>query len=93
MHRDSPAETSLHESNSTRSSADEYVESGSDLTDIDALPDEDDQEETLVSPYKDHPPEYFLQQLGDFNEEEYTQQGYSLSTTRLIDRMEDSWNQ
>jgi hypothetical protein len=87
------AAISSSESGSTRSCTDDYAESESDLTDVDVIFDPDNEEETLVSLYKDHRPEYFLQQLEDFDEEEYTKQDYSKSTTRLIDRMEGLWNQ
>ncbi|KAH5702852.1 hypothetical protein HBI18_255460, partial [Parastagonospora nodorum] len=41
----------------------------------------------------DHPPAYYLQQLENFDEQEYTKEDYKDSSTRLLDRMEDQWNQ
>ncbi|KAF2679214.1 hypothetical protein K458DRAFT_422443 [Lentithecium fluviatile CBS 122367] len=56
--------------------------------------DEDDEDDdACLSPNEDLPPEYYLQQLENFDEQEYTKQDYKDSTTRLIDRMEDQWNQ
>lgn len=41
----------------------------------------------------DTSPEYYLQQMAAFDEQEYTKEDYEQSSTRLIDRMEDQWNQ
>ena len=37
----------------------------------------------------DTSPEYYLQQMAAFDEQEYTKEDYEQSSTRLIDRMED----
>jgi hypothetical protein len=41
----------------------------------------------------DHPPEYYLRQLADFDESEFTKQDYSDGSTLLLDRIEDLWFQ
>lgn len=38
-------------------------------------------------------PEHYLRQMAAFDEQEYTKEDYEQSSTRLIDRMEDQWNQ
>lgn len=38
-------------------------------------------------------PEHYLQQMTAFDEQEYTKADYEQSSTRLIDRMEEQWNQ
>jgi hypothetical protein len=60
------------------------IDSDTDLTDVNAFADKDN---------KDHPPEYNLQQLEIFNEQEYAKEDYKDSSTRLLNRMEDQWNQ
>jgi hypothetical protein len=52
-----------------------------------------DEDEAWLSLDKDHLPEHYFQQLEMFNEQEYTRQDYKDSSTLLIDRMEDQWNQ
>ena len=73
-----------------------------DLTDVDTCTDEDDEDdkqwegtedEAWLSPNEDHPPEHYLQQLETFDERAYTEEDYSNSSTRLLNRMEDQWNQ
>ncbi|KAH8693429.1 hypothetical protein GQ44DRAFT_832724 [Phaeosphaeriaceae sp. PMI808] len=62
-----------------------------DPTDVDAYAAED--EAWLSSLDKNHSPEHYLQQLDTFDEEEYTKQDYMDSTTRLLDRLEEKWNE
>ncbi|KAH5553381.1 hypothetical protein HBI26_238320 [Parastagonospora nodorum] len=52
-----------------------------------------DEDEAWLLPNEDHPPAYYLQQLENFDEQEYTKEDYKDSSTRLLDRMEDQWNQ
>jgi hypothetical protein len=40
-----------------------------------------------------HPPEYYLKQMEEFDESEFTTQDYSDGTTRLLDRIEEQWCQ
>jgi hypothetical protein len=92
MRQVSPAGSSSNESDFKGSDADDYVESDADLTDVDTSADEDEEDEASLSLFKDHPPEYYLQLLEDFDEGEYTKQDYATTTTRLIDCMQDQWN-
>ncbi|KAH8710290.1 hypothetical protein GQ44DRAFT_714462 [Phaeosphaeriaceae sp. PMI808] len=98
MRRRSPIESSSDESSSNESDytgpdVDDGVESDTDLTDVDAFADKNDEDEAWLSPNEDHPPEHYLQQLETFDEQEYTKEDYADSSTRLLDRMEDQWNQ
>jgi hypothetical protein len=40
-----------------------------------------------------HPPEYYLKQMEEFDESEFTTEDYSDGTTRLLDRIEEQWCQ
>jgi len=40
-----------------------------------------------------HPPEYYLKQMEEFNESEFTTEDYSDGTTLLLDRIEEQWRQ
>ncbi|KAH8621540.1 hypothetical protein IG631_23755 [Alternaria alternata] len=51
--------------------------------------DKDDKDRAYLSPDNDHPPEYYIQQLKTFNEEEYVKEDYKKSSTRLLNYMED----
>src|SRR6266498_2250023 len=102
MRRRSPVDSSSDESEYAGSDVDDGVQSDTDLTDVDACTDEDDEDdkqcegiedEEWLSPDEDHPPEHYLQQLVTFDEQEYTKEDYKDSSTRLLDRMEDQWNQ
>jgi hypothetical protein len=102
MRRRSPVDGSSDESEYVGSDVDDGVGSDTDLTDVDTCTDEDDEvdkqcegieDEAWLSPDKDHPPEHYLQQLETFDEQEYTKEDYKDSSTRLLDRMEDQWNQ
>jgi hypothetical protein len=69
-----------------------------DLTDTD-----DDLEETVhdgedsnlirLLADNEHPPEYYIRQLQEFDESEYTKQDYSDGSTQLLDRIEGQWYQ
>lgn len=41
----------------------------------------------------DHPPEYYLQQVEELDEAEFTQEDYAAGSTVLLDRMEVQWVQ
>ncbi|KAF1967816.1 hypothetical protein BU23DRAFT_583589 [Bimuria novae-zelandiae CBS 107.79] len=87
----SKSESSFNESDYTgpNSDADDGVESDTDPTDVDASADEgdedEDEDEAWLSPNEDYPPEYYLQQLETFDEQDYTKEDYKDSSTRLID--------
>ena len=58
----------------------------------DAFPDEDDEDGAYLSPDNDYLPEYYIQQLKTFNEEEYVKEDYKKSSTCLLNYMEEQWN-
>jgi hypothetical protein len=93
MRRGSPAGSSSYGSEPKGSDADDYVESDADLTDVVTSADDDEENGASLPLLKNHPPEYYLRLLEDFDEGEYTKQDYSDGTTRLIDRMQDLWNE
>jgi hypothetical protein len=41
----------------------------------------------------EHPPEYYIQQLANFDETIYTEEDYGKGTTALLDRVEEKWSQ
>jgi hypothetical protein len=91
-----PVQISSNDSDCTGSDTDDGVEMDTDLIDVNESADnnnENVEDEAWLSLDKDHPPEHYLQQLEMFDEQEYTRQNYKDSSTRLIDRMEDQWNQ
>lgn len=98
--RRSPTDDSSDESEYVGSDPDGDTESDTDLTSVDTCTtdeDNDDQpcesaDDEANSPNEDHPPEYYLQQLETFDEQEYTRQDYKDSSTRLLDRIEEQWN-
>jgi hypothetical protein len=72
------------------------MELDTDQTDVNEFADiknESDEDEAWLLPNEDHPPAYYLQQLENFDEQEYTKEDYKDNTTRLLNRMEDQWNQ
>jgi hypothetical protein len=95
MRRRLPVQIS-NDSNYTGSDTDDGVEMDTDPIDVNESADinnKNDEDEAWLSLDKDHPPEHYLQQLEMFDEQEYTRQDYKDSSTRLIDCMEDQWNQ
>jgi hypothetical protein len=40
-----------------------------------------------------HPPEYYLKQMEEFDESEFTTEDYSNGTTHLLDQIEEQWRQ
>jgi hypothetical protein len=69
-----------------------------DLTDTDIDAEEaihDGEDSNLIRLLADnkHPPEYYIQQLEEFDESEYTKQDYSDRSTQLLDRIEGQWYQ
>jgi hypothetical protein len=73
--------------------AGESGDSDTDLTDVDAIA-EDDEVKDVAWLFLDGapPPEYYLQQMETFDEDEYTTQDYTDSSTRQLNYMEDQWN-
>jgi hypothetical protein len=84
--------TRSEESDYTRP-VDDTGDSDSGVTLVDAQDGSDDEDLAWLLPKETHSPEHYLQQLEIFDEHEYTAQDYSESTTRLIDRMEEQWNE
>lgn len=72
-------------------------DSGSE-TDITEPEDKEAQSEyasdaALLFADNEHPPEYYIKQLGTFDEAIYTQEDYGKGTTTLLDRVEEKWTQ
>ncbi|CAN9175099.1 unnamed protein product [Alternaria alternata] len=84
--------TSLKERDYSGPTGDD-VDPDTNLSYADRFADEDDEDGAYLSPDNDHPPEYYIQQLETFNEEEYVKEDYKESSTRLLNYMEDQWNQ
>ncbi|ORX95381.1 hypothetical protein BCR34DRAFT_607969 [Clohesyomyces aquaticus] len=90
---------SSDESEYAGSDTDGGVESDTDLTDDETCVDEDNEQGEGVEDQawlfadENHLPEHYLQQLETFDETEYTKEDYKDSSTRLLDRIEDQWNQ
>ena len=100
-----PSTDSSGESEYAESEGDRNAGSDTNLTDAGLSLDEDDEDgdgdkemgdvEDQASLFADgtHPPEYYLRQLEAFDEVEYTKEDYKDSSTRLLDRIEEQWNQ
>jgi hypothetical protein len=94
MRRRLPVQISSNDRNFTGSDTDNGVEMDTDLIDVNKSADNNNEnDEAWLSLDKDHPPEHYLQQLEMFDEQEYTRQVYKNSSTRLINHVEDQWNQ
>ena len=93
MRQSSSVQSSFNNSDYSASDTDHNVELDTDLTDVDEFANKNEKNEAWVFPNDDHPPEYYLQQLENFNEQEYVKEDYKDSSTRLLNRMEDQWNQ
>ncbi len=68
------------------------------MTDVDDDLDEvveEDAEERIDCAYlladEVCPPEYYLKQIEEFDESEFTTEDYSKGTTHLLDRIEEQW--
>lgn len=94
-----PIGSSSNESEYAGSDVDDGVGSDTDLTDVETYDDEDGEQgegvEDQAWPFADdnRPPEHYLQQLETFDEIEYTKEDYKENSARLLDRIEDLWNQ
>ena len=86
-------------------SSDESDYSGSESSDDDKyetgpteLGNDEDQQRDIADAAQlfadnEHPPEYYMQQLEQFDEAVYTAEDYSKGTTLLLDRVEQKWFQ
>lgn len=89
---------STTESESSDQESVEDSRSDTDLTDFedDAAPpgdSNDANDAALLFADNEHPPEYYIQQLQNFDETIYTQEDYGKGTTDLLDRIEGKWIQ
>lgn len=94
MRRCSLVKSSFNDSDYT--GRDDGTELDTDLADVNEFANknsEKDEDEAWLFPNEDHPPEYYLQQLEMFNEQEFVKEDYKDSSTRLLNHMEDQWNQ
>lgn len=55
--------------------------------------DKDVSDAALLFADNEHPPEYYIQQLANFDETDYTKEDYGKGTTALLNRVEDKWSQ
>ncbi|KAF2844126.1 C2H2 finger domain protein [Plenodomus tracheiphilus IPT5] len=88
--------SSNYTGNDTGSIRDDGMELDTDLTGVDESANnnkENEEDEAWLFPNEHHRPEYYLEQLETFNEQEYAKEDYKDSSIRLINHMEDQWNQ
>ncbi|KAJ9656079.1 hypothetical protein H2201_008651 [Coniosporium apollinis] len=66
-----------------------------DLTDADTDADGDEgvTNRAWLLADQDHPPEYYLKQLEEFDDSEFTKEDYAAGSTLLLDRIEEQWCQ
>lgn len=57
------------------------------------MQDRDVNDAALLFADNEHPPEYYMQQLKNFDETEYTKEDYGKGTTALLNRVEEKWSQ
>ena len=55
--------------------------------------DRDVSNAALLFADNEHPPEYYIQQLKNFDETEYKKEDYGKGTTALLNRVEEKWSQ
>jgi hypothetical protein len=80
------------------SSERESTEDGQYDTDLTEPEDEGSQDKdasdaALLFADNEHPPEYYIQQLANFDETDYTKEDYGKGTTTLLNRVEEKWSQ
>ncbi|KAJ6199964.1 C2H2 finger domain protein [Bipolaris maydis] len=92
MRQSSSVQSSFNNSDYSASNTDHNIELDTDLTDVDEFANKNEKNKVWVFPNDDHPSEYYLQQLENFNKQEYVKEDYKDSSTRLLNRMEDQWN-
>ncbi|KAF1964005.1 hypothetical protein BU23DRAFT_521662, partial [Bimuria novae-zelandiae CBS 107.79] len=99
MRRRLPIDDSSDESEYPESNADGSVTSDTDLTDNETRSNEDGKQGEEVEDQawlfadENHLPQHYTSMLETFDEREYTKEDYKESSTRLLDRIEDQWNQ
>lgn len=76
----------------------EGTEDGGSDTDLTEPEDEADEpcnadDASLLFADNEYTPEYYIQQLQNFDETVYTQEDYAKGTTALLDRIEEKWSQ
>jgi hypothetical protein len=76
----------------------EATEDGGSDTDLTEPEDEADEpcnadDASLLFADNEYTPEYYIQQLQNFDETVYTQEDYAKGTTALLDRIEEKWSQ
>lgn len=70
-----------------------------DLTDVDEDAEFDDGREDECTDQiwlpadRDHAPEYYIQQLDEMDDSEFTREDYGCGTTILLNRIEEQWYQ
>lgn len=84
-------------SDSEYSERESIADSRSD-TDLTEPEDEADQtchadDAALLFADNEHAPDYYIQQLRNFDETVYTREDYGKGTTALLDRIEEKWSQ
>ena len=89
-HSDSE-DSSYRDDNLFDANSDFHPKSEMDLSNEDDNRDVQDQA-TLWSGNK-YPPEYYIKGLKEFNESIFDKQDYSLSSTLLLDRIEEQWKE
>lgn len=85
-------------SDDSDSSERESTEDGQYDTDLTEPEDEGSQDKdasdaALLFADNEHPPEYYIQQLANFDETDYTKEDYGKGTTTLLNRVEEKWSQ
>ncbi|KAI2959645.1 hypothetical protein CBS147352_10781 [Aspergillus niger] len=85
-------------SDDSDSSERESTEDGQYDTDLTEPEDEGSQDNdisdaALLFADNEHPPEYYIQQLANFDETDYTKEDYGKGTTALLNRVEEKWSQ
>jgi hypothetical protein len=93
-----PRKADYQSSNDSDDSDRESSEDSRYDTDLTEPEDEEDQLQdisnaALLFADNEHPPEYYIQQLANFDETIYTEEDYGKGTTALLDRVEEKWSQ
>jgi hypothetical protein len=86
-----PRKAEYQPSNDSDDSDRESTEDGRYEDEEDQLQDAGDA--ALLFADNEHPPEYYIQQLANFDETIYTEEDYGKGTTALLDRVEEKWSQ
>ncbi|KAJ5086714.1 hypothetical protein NUU61_008021 [Penicillium alfredii] len=86
---------SSNDSTYSEGESSEGIQSDTDLTEpeVDDAQPYDAGDAALLFADNQHPPEYYIQQLRNFDETVYTQEDYGKGTKALLDRVEEKWSQ